>query len=115
MIKTKTLGERMKEARDDKKCSLQDISNVVEISKQALSRYEHNKISPKKPTIDSLARYFNVSVTWLMGYDVDKNFTVSNTKERMSQLTIKLENFSEEKRESILKHFEDTINLISKK
>jgi DNA-binding XRE family transcriptional regulator len=41
-----TFGQQMKRYRIIAKMSLQDVSNIVGISKQALSRYESGKTKP---------------------------------------------------------------------
>lgn len=82
MKKISSFGERMKEARMSLPAepSLEEIGREIGVSKQALSRYELNERQPKQPVIEALARYFNVSPLWLMGYAVEKQNEVKQPK-----------------------------------
>jgi len=63
-------ADRLKElmaARDVKQV---DIISSTGITKGALSSYISGRYEPKQDNIYLLAKYFNVSEAWLMGYDV---------------------------------------------
>lgn len=47
-----------------------EISKALGISKQTLSAWRCGTRSPKGPTIETIARFFHVTVDWLMGFDV---------------------------------------------
>lgn len=47
-----------------------EIAKGLEVSKQTLSAWKCGTRSPKRPTIETIARYFNVNVDWLLGFDV---------------------------------------------
>ena len=49
-----------------------EIAKGLGISKQTLSAWKCGTRSPKAPTIETVARYFNVAIEWLMGFDVPK-------------------------------------------
>lgn len=48
------------------------------IAKQTLSAWITGQNSPRAPVISALAEYFNVSVPWLMGFDVPREVSASN-------------------------------------
>ena len=50
-----------------------DIAKGLNVSKQTISAWRSGTRSPKKPTIESVARYFNVNIPWLMGLDVERD------------------------------------------
>ena len=50
-----------------------EIAKGLEVSKQTLSAWKCGTRSPKRPTIETIARYFNVQVDWLLGFDVSKS------------------------------------------
>lgn len=110
LIKNSTFGERMRMVREEKSMSLQEVGKKIGISKQALSRYEKDERSPRQPTVESLARFFEVSPTWLMGYDVKRNYAQS-TREKMIDIADKLDLLDEKMREKLINHFNETINL----
>lgn len=58
-----------------------EMAKKLEVSKQTLSAWRCGTRSPKPPTIATIARYFNVSVDWLMGFDVPQ------TKEELATQT----------------------------
>lgn len=49
-----------------------ELARELHVSKQTLSAWRSGARSPKQPTIIMIAQYFNVSVEWLMGFDVDE-------------------------------------------
>lgn len=50
--------------------STSDLSKALDISKQTISAWRSGSRSPKGPTVETLARFFDVSVPWIMGLDV---------------------------------------------
>lgn len=46
------------------------LANKLGLSPATISRYANALMKPKMPTVISLANIFNVSASWLMGYDV---------------------------------------------
>ncbi|MBR4249931.1 MAG: helix-turn-helix transcriptional regulator [Verrucomicrobia bacterium] len=50
-----------------------ELAKKMGVSKQTISAWRSGTRSPKRPTIESLARYFNVNTAWLMGLDVDRS------------------------------------------
>ena len=49
------------------------IASELNVSKQALSAWRNGTRSPKKPVLIKIAQMYNVSLEWLMGFDVPKN------------------------------------------
>lgn len=58
------------------------LANKLSLTPATISRYTNAKMTPKVPTVVSMAKIFDVNDAWLMGYDVpmydDKN--TSNLK-----------------------------------
>ena len=61
---------RLKELREAKKYTLDDIEKKTGINRGTYNNYESGKTSPKEPTWQALANFFNVSVPYLKGYMV---------------------------------------------
>ncbi|MFL0198334.1 helix-turn-helix domain-containing protein [Clostridium sp. WILCCON 0269] len=74
-----TFNERMKELRKEKNITLQELANVLNTTKSTLSRYENNLRIPNADFINLLAKYFNVTVDYLLGNS--DNRTNPNPKE----------------------------------
>lgn len=63
---------RIKELRQKKGLSQEELANKVNLSNQVISFYESGKRKPKEATWKKLANFFNVSVPYLQGVsDID--------------------------------------------
>lgn len=62
--------ERFNELCDGSRRNDTELAKELHVSKQTLSAWRTGVRSPKQPTIIMIAQYFNVSVEWLMGFDV---------------------------------------------
>lgn len=62
-----TFHERMKKIRTEKDLTLEDLAKALNTTKSTLSRYENNLRVPNVDFINQLAKYFNVSVDYLLG------------------------------------------------
>ena len=60
-------GDRIKKLREEKGLSREEMSNQLNISYSALSKYETNKRFPDKNTLIELANFFDVSVDYIIG------------------------------------------------
>ena len=65
---------RLKELRENKGLSLEDLSKEINIPKTSLSNYERYKREPKIEVWNKLAKYFDVSTAYLMGLDFSKDY-----------------------------------------
>lgn len=68
-----TNQERLNELFDADPRNDTAIAKVLGVSKQTISMWRHGERSPKKSMLVRIADEFNVSIEWLMGFDVDKN------------------------------------------
>lgn len=62
-----TFNQRMKELRNEKNITLEELSKVLNTTKSTLSRYENNLRTPNADFINQLANYYNVSTDYLLG------------------------------------------------
>jgi transcriptional regulator with XRE-family HTH domain len=60
-------GERLKVLRKEKGLSLEEIGNVIGAGKSLIHAYEQGKSEPGMRASYKLARFFNVSLDWLIG------------------------------------------------
>ena len=63
------MKNRIKQLRQKNHLTLQDLGQAVGLKNNTLSRYENEKRKPKEETLQRLADYFHVSVTYLQGID----------------------------------------------
>ena len=72
------VGQRLKEAREENKITLEEAGKKADVHKSTVLRWENGETEKIKiPIIQILAKYYNVNPVWLMGYDVEKY--VNNT------------------------------------
>lgn len=68
--KTSDFPQRISQLVNESGRSATQIASDLGLAKQTISAWKTGKNSPKQPTVYTLAAYFNVSIGWLMGYDV---------------------------------------------
>ena len=59
---------RLKELRLEKNVTQSDIANLLHTSKMAISHWEKGNSEPSIEQLKILARFFDVSVDYLIGY-----------------------------------------------
>lgn len=79
------MGERLKELRLQKKDTQEDIGKVINVSKATIMKYEKGLVENlKRSSIEKLAKYFNVTPSYLMCLDEEtstKNNYIDINKE----------------------------------
>lgn len=61
------IGERLYELRKDADLTQDDLAAILNINKHSISSYERDKSEPPDAIKMAIARYFNVSVDYLLG------------------------------------------------
>lgn len=79
-----TLGERLKQLRLEKGLTQEQLGKIVGLQKQAIWKYENGNVkNMKASSIKTLAEFFNVSPSYLMGYS-DQRIEKETTEEILS-------------------------------
>lgn len=65
-------NERLSVLLDEYNGNDSDIAKGLHVSKQTVSAWRSGSRSPKAPTVEAIARFFNVNIPWLMGMDVER-------------------------------------------
>ena len=65
------LGERIANLRKNKGISQEELADVLLTSRQAISKWERGESEPDIGRLKDLAAYFNVSIDYLLGYDLE--------------------------------------------
>lgn len=60
-------GSRIKQLREEKNLTQEELAKRLSISKSAVSMYENDTRLPKRDIMESLADFFNVSIDYLYG------------------------------------------------
>ena len=61
------LGERLKELREEKGLTQKQLSNDLKLNSVTYLHYEKSQREPPLQVLVEMARYFNVSVDFLLG------------------------------------------------
>ena len=78
------IGERIKEARQERGLSQEELAQIINSTKSAISRYESGKRQPRIEQLKSIASALDVDVNWLMnGYTLEQRDQV--LKEKVSR------------------------------
>lgn len=81
------IGEKIKTLRQQNGLSQEALANKLNVSRQAITKWETNRGIPDIENLKCISKRFNVSLDYLVSEDVDTSFT--QLKE-----TIKLEEFN---------------------
>lgn len=63
----KTIGERIKELREEKGINQLELSKVLNVHKGSVSNWENNKRTPDADMLTRIADFFNCTVDYLLG------------------------------------------------
>lgn len=61
------IGERLFDLRKDANLTQDELSNILKINKHSISSYERDKSEPPDTIKIAIAKYFNVSIDYLLG------------------------------------------------
>lgn len=68
-----SMGELIRNARQKKKLSQEELANAIGSTKSAISRYESGKRKPEFDQIQRIANVLDVTVSYLLGWDTAKD------------------------------------------
>lgn len=77
-----TIGEIIKEQRENKGWSQAELAEKLGITQDSISLWEKNRRIPNTPYIISLAKLFNISTDYLLGYENDFGIKDNTIPER---------------------------------
>ncbi|MBQ8641990.1 MAG: helix-turn-helix transcriptional regulator [Clostridia bacterium] len=81
-----TIGEKIKELRQKKGCTQEELAAVLGITGQAVSRWESGGSYPDLEMIPSLANFFQISIDKLFGYDIDRQNRIEEILAALAEL-----------------------------
>ena len=112
-VKVATFQSRFASLFDESEKTTTQLAKELHVSNQTISAWKTGTRSPKEPTILSIARYFGVTVEWLMGFNVKKEADVAEEKKREFTIFVPSKNFvkmttymTQEDYENVVKAFE---------
>jgi len=94
-----TFGEKISKIRKAKKLSQLAVANTVGVSRDAISKYERDDITPSVATAKKIAKVLNVSLDYLVS-DEDKQETLAAD---MVKRIKEVQNLNKEDKDTIVK------------
>lgn len=61
------IGDRIRNLRNQKRMSQTDLSKVLHVSQQTITKWETGRSEPSSSAIAAISNYFNVSADYLLG------------------------------------------------
>ena len=78
------LSNKIYELRKNKNISQEELAEILNTSRQAISKWERGEASPDIDKLKDLATYFNVSIDYLLEYDLE-SISVNNFINRLQK------------------------------
>ncbi|AJA42884.1 XRE family transcriptional regulator [Clostridium tetani] len=76
-------GDRLKELREEKELTQEELGKFLNVSRQTVSGYESEAIEPNIGNLVKLADIFNVSLDYLLGRTKERyNLNLNNKKNK---------------------------------
>lgn len=123
------IGVRLTELREELNKSQTAVAQDLNMSPSSYSLYERNKRSPDYVTLSTIAKYYNVSMAYLLGETNQKNFVnpmiaSENESEEYDPNTVSIKDLTEiervffkaylqldhEIRQKLVTHFSDALD-----
>ena len=84
------LNKMLKSLRESyNNISQKDLAEKIGISRERYNQYETGKRNPDYETLISLAKFFNVTTDYLLGYTDNKSGTINNTDNQLEDDDLK--------------------------
>lgn len=80
-----SLGQRIKDLREELNLTQEDLGKILNVSKPTVSRYEANTNEPNTDTLKKLAEFYDVSVDYLLGRTDMRNPYSSNSSKKKNK------------------------------
>lgn len=80
------LGSKIKSIRYSHNISQEELSKVLQINRNYLSRIETNKSLPTAEVLAKLAVEYNISIDSLLGVNLDNNEGIEIRKEKIKKI-----------------------------
>ena len=75
------LSQTIKELRTQREISQATLASVLGVTQQAVAKWERDKAEPDSSTIKQIAKYFNVSIDYLLDNETNANTQPLNAEQ----------------------------------
>lgn len=77
------LNEKIIKLRKEKGLSQEELGNAINVSRQAVSKWESETTKPDIAKLKELAKFFNVSYEYLLNDELEENININKTQEKI--------------------------------
>ncbi|MBP1040950.1 helix-turn-helix domain-containing protein [Vagococcus sp. BWB3-3] len=115
------IGEKLKELRQSKKMTQKTLAEILNVTPQAISKWERNKSQPDLQTLIDLSKCFNITIDEMLGNKrpsfFDGFFSKKRGRDHMGKMAQKLKENTPQNHDNRKKViiFDKTFSLISDK
>lgn len=105
-----TFANEIKKIRSNNNLSMQDLANILDVTKGAVSMWENKGVVPREDLLIKISRRFNISIDKLLGNTLSRQ--EDSEKDKLMYIQRGLSNLDKkqlEKAENILKAVFDDI------
>jgi len=81
-----TFGCKLRELRKKTKMTLQEFGEVLGVSVNSVYRWEHDKSYPRKYMLEAMAKYYNVTIEWLLSDNTVASLVSKDEDELLNRL-----------------------------
>lgn len=85
------LGQRLRQLRNERKMTQEELSEKFFINKSSISRYENNTQMPELELLLRISNFFDVSLDYLIGKTENRNSNVYTTTVNNHTYTIEID------------------------
>lgn len=75
-----TFGQRLRELRNQRGISQNELSKHIGVSKSSVNMYERDEREPGFETLEAIADFFNVNMDYLLGRESRKNISIDTSE-----------------------------------
>lgn len=91
-----TFSERLKQGMKEKGLKAADLSRMSGVSESMISSYRSGRFEATQTNLQKLAETLDVSIPWLMGYDVPMGYySLPAPRHKVDRIAAKLERLTE--------------------
>lgn len=113
LVMIMTIGNRIRELRISKNMSQKELSELIDVSKSAISKYESDSLEPNIRVQIALAEAFNITIDYLIGYS-DEN-TLAKSDDNITKMIELYKDLNENNRILALAKMIELLNEQSKR
>ncbi len=112
-------GKRLRLLREERGLKQQEIADLLEISTSTIGMYERGHRDPNTDSVRTLAKFFNVTTDYLLGYSDKRSGKITDERftDELKEILIKNgiidenEEISDEKMEWLMKLIDKAVDM----